>query len=258
MATRERYQNPVLGDTINLRLFTFNSNLNVDPFKIDRVDVYWLDDSLKSASNSDGRTLIQQFSSADIQHIGEGQYLLPVFLNPYKTVSGSEEFFYRIGDYIDAWWIIFEGDENATKTENEFKVYPDLWYASPMPMVYDFDFEFSPNKLIRGSKQYLIVGIKCMAPGSTAKEQYYQTLAVLGNLGVSISVSTRCDCYDTVYPSRNIIVDKASVSYRDNNRGYYLLDTTKLPTTCSLFDIWFTYDYGGNTFISPKFALQIL
>ena len=59
--TVERYQNPSVGDSIKLRLFTYNSNNLADLLSISKVDIYYLDRELVSDTNPDGRRLVESF-----------------------------------------------------------------------------------------------------------------------------------------------------------------------------------------------------
>ena len=51
MATKERYQNPAIGDAINLRFFTYNSNNPTNVFNVEKVDIYYLDPHEKTEKN---------------------------------------------------------------------------------------------------------------------------------------------------------------------------------------------------------------
>ena len=51
MAVKDRMQNPTCGDTIRLRLLTYNSNNRRDVQSIEKVEIYFLDPAEKSASN---------------------------------------------------------------------------------------------------------------------------------------------------------------------------------------------------------------
>ena len=42
---------------------------------------------------------------------------------------------------------------------------------------------------------------------------------------------------------------------QEKGRGYYFLDTEELTT--GLYDIWFTMEFGGNTYVSSKQQLQL-
>ena len=66
MPTKERGQNPVVGDTVNLKLFTYNSNNRIDIAEVSKVDIYFLDPEERTAANPDGRRLVETFESEDI------------------------------------------------------------------------------------------------------------------------------------------------------------------------------------------------
>jgi len=254
MAVRERYQNPVLGDTINLRFFVYNSNNRANIFSINKVEIFWLDENAKTESNPDGRTLIQTFDGSAVQNVEEGQYLLQVDAEEIINVSG-EEAGYRIGNYVDVWYVVFEdGEEVSIGGEKSFTIYPDLWYTSDLPCIYDFSFTFSPNKIVKGNKKYLNICIESNAPNSTQLEQYYENLAVLANIEISIRVHPESPNYDATYPSRNVIVSDVAVSYREREHGYYLLDTTNMET--GLYQVWFEMDFGENHFVSEKLNIE--
>jgi hypothetical protein len=57
---KERYQNPTVGDQINLRLFTYNSNNRRNVEEIQKVEIFVLDSSEISATNPDGLRLIEE------------------------------------------------------------------------------------------------------------------------------------------------------------------------------------------------------
>ena len=43
MAIVERFQNPVCGSLVNLRLFTYNSNIKTNVSNVTSIDIYFLD-----------------------------------------------------------------------------------------------------------------------------------------------------------------------------------------------------------------------
>ncbi|NBO56582.1 MAG: hypothetical protein EBU84_18770, partial [Actinobacteria bacterium] len=96
VAIKERYQNPAVGDRTNLRLFTYNSNNLADLESIEKVDIYYLDRSLVSDTNPDGRRLVETFDGAAIVVEDIGTHLLQVTLEEKK---------YVIGSYIDSWTV---------------------------------------------------------------------------------------------------------------------------------------------------------
>ena len=65
--SKERYQSPVCGDTVNLRLFTYNSNNRSNVSSISKVSIFTIDDSLKSAENPEGLRLVEEIDGSQIQ-----------------------------------------------------------------------------------------------------------------------------------------------------------------------------------------------
>ena len=64
--TVERYQNPSVGDSINLRLLTYNNNNLSDLSQIEKVEIYFLDPELVSAENPDGLRLVDSYDGSVI------------------------------------------------------------------------------------------------------------------------------------------------------------------------------------------------
>lgn len=244
MPIKERFQNPVVGDTVNLHLFVINANTPTDVFSIDKVDVYYLDPNNLSDDNPDGRRLVQTFAGSNVVHEDTGIYVLPVSLiDPL----------YVIGKYIDVWSItVIEGVTSTPKAQC-FVVYPDLWITSPMPFVYDFSFKFQPNKLRQGAKQDLLIEIVPNVPNATDLQRYYDNLAISADLRISIEMA----CGNCVPAEKDLrtIIDDQPVDFRMKRFGYYKLDTTELE--CGIYNLWFKLDFGGNTYLSDKFQLQI-
>jgi len=246
MATKERYQNPVVGDTVNLRLFTYNSNNRANLNDVEKVEIYFLDPENKTESNPDGRRLIETVTT--ISRTEVGQYVISVVLNDLE---------YVIGDYVDVWTFVVESGETATTTENNFKVHPDLWYVSSSPIVYDFSFKFQPNRLRSGEKRFLIVQIKPNVTHAPELEAYYTNLAIVSPL--TISIEQECvDCMPAEQDLR-LEVDAESIDYRETNLGYYFLDTSEdgLDLAKGIYNVWFEMDFGESTYISEKSQLQI-
>ena len=55
----ERNQNPTCGSTINLRLFTYNSNNRSNVQSIEKVDIFALDSSCANEKNPHGLSLVK-------------------------------------------------------------------------------------------------------------------------------------------------------------------------------------------------------
>lgn len=246
MATKQRYQNPAVGDDIELRLFTYNSNNLADLSAIDTVDIYVLDPTFVTAENPDGRRLVESFDGAEVTAEDTGTYLL--------TVT-AEEVKYVIGTYIDVWTVRASDTQPANTITNKFQIYPNLWYSTPIPVVYDFSFRFQPNKLRVGSKQYLIIEILPNVPTAGDLRQYYENLAIVSDLSISIELN----CGDCVPAEQDLrlIVDEELVDYREKRFGYFKLDTEELEMSCGIYDIWFTLEFGGNKYISDRFHFQL-
>jgi len=244
MATKERYQNPTVDDLLNLRLFSYNSNNFADFDSIEKVDIYHLDRTFVSSENPDGRRLVESFTDTAVTIEDVGNHLLPITLDEAK---------YVIGRYLDVWTVKRRADQPAQATEQCFEIYPDLWYTTPMPIVYDFSFNFQPNKFRSGSRQYLIIEITPNVPTAGDLRQYYENLAIVSDL--KISIEHHCGDCVPVEQDLRLIVDKVNVDYREKRYGYYQFDTEDLD--CGIYNVWFQLDFGGNRYISDKHQLQI-
>lgn len=242
--TCERYQNPTTNDLINLRLFAYNSNNFADFREIVEVNIYYLDPNEITSENPDGRRLVETFSGTSVTSESVGQYLLQAQL---------EQNVYVIGKYCDVWTVsVFEDQPNQT-IEQYFEVYPALWYTTPMPIVYDFGFNFIPNKFRQNSKQYLIIEIIPNVPRASDLRAYYENLAIVADL--KITIEQRCgDCLPAEQDAR-LIVEEASVDYREKRYGYYQLDTADME--CGIYDVTFRLEMGNNVYISDRHQFQI-
>jgi hypothetical protein len=244
MAIKERYQNPVCEDTVNLRLMVYNTNNFATVEAISKVEIFFLDPALKTPENPDGRRLVTTVLPADIHQDAEGRYSIQV---PMSIPQ------YTIGNYIDAWSLVFRTDECPAVIEQRFQVYPDLWYTSPIPIVNDFTFSFRPNRLRHGAKQPLIIEITPNVPRASDLARYYENLAIVSPL--YITIEQRCgDCVPAEKDLR-IIVDHQLVELREKRYGYYPLDTREMD--CGVYDITFELDLGDNIYISDRNQLEI-
>jgi hypothetical protein len=246
MALRERTQNPVIGDTVKLRLFVYNSNHRQDVHEVTQVEIYFLDPELVSESNPDGRRLIETIPAAQVTHEGEGEYSVTVTLD--DTV-------YTIGDYRDVWEAEFEEDQPVSHIENRWCVLPDLWYAGPEPILYDFSFGFRPNRIRYGSKQYLTIDVRPNVPTAPDLERYYKQLAIASP--VKVYIEMHCGPCVPKEQDLRMIVDGDSVPMRTVGEAYYFLDTVALDMDCAIYNIWFGMEFGDSTYLSEKLQLQI-
>lgn len=243
-ATKERFQNPAVGDDVKLRLFTYNSHNLADVDSIEKVEIYYLDREEASESNPDGRRLVETIDGSSVELEDTGTHLLQVTLESEK---------YVIGNYIDVWYMVVDPAQDAEEVEQVFQVYPSLWYSTPMPVVYDFKFLFQPNKFRQGSKQYMIIEILPNVPTAGDLRKYYENLAIVSDLKISIEQSCG-DCLPAEQDLR-LIVDDETVDYREKRFGYYKLDTSDMD--CGLYDVWFKLEFGDNVYISDRYKFQI-
>jgi hypothetical protein len=244
MATKSRYQNPVVNDLVKLGLFTYNSHNLRDISSVEKVDIYFSDETEKSPTNPRGWRIVETIDGTNVETLNTGEYNLDVTLESPK---------YTIGSYRDVWTLNVIDDEPTVTTEQFFDIYPDLWYTTPIPIVYDFNFHFQPNKLRKGSIQYLIIEIIPNVPRATDLQRYYENLAITSDLKITISQS--CGPCVPQEADLRLVVEEASVDYREKRYGYYKLDTTDMD--CGIYDVWFKLEFGGNVYISDKMQLQI-
>lgn len=245
MALKERMQNPTCGDTIRLRLLTYNSNNRRDVQSIEKVEIYFLDPAERTETNPDGRRLIETIDGANVTQEDTGQYLIEV---------AAADPLYTTGNYVDVWHVVFEdGVCQTAAVPNSFKIYPDLWFTSPVPPVYDFSFTFRPNKIRYGTKRYLIVQITPNVPRGCDILPYYENLAIVSDLRVSIELA----CGECVPQEKDLrlLVDRALVDYREKMYAYYFIDTNEFE--CGIYNVWFEMNFAENVFVSEKNQLQI-
>lgn len=245
MSNKDRYQNPVIGDTVALKMFVYNSNNTASLQSIAQVDIYYLDPTAATSSNPDGRTLVQSIPGSSVTTVATGEYELDLYLDPGIYTNN--------GRYIDEWVVTFQSGDPSTKLDHLFQIYPDLWYTTPVPVVYDFDFYFQPNKMRMGTKKFIEIEIIPNVPRATDLQQYYENLAISATLLVSIG--QHCSDCIPCEADLQLIVDSEPTNYREKNRAFYFIDTTQFE--CGTYDIWFELDFGGNVYISDKNQLQI-
>ena len=112
---------------------------------------------------------------------------------------------------------------------------------------------FRPQKLRKGSKRYLIIEINPNVPKGTDLQRYYENLAIVSDLKVSIE--QKCGTCVPQEQDLRMVVDRASVDYREKKFGYFMLDTNEMEV--GIYDVWFEMEMGENTYISDRFQLQI-
>jgi hypothetical protein len=237
---KERYQNPVIGDQLKLRLFAYNSNARADIDEIEKVEIYFLDPAERTTENPDGRRLVETLTAITTEETGL-----------YSVEVAVEDSQYIIGDYVDVWYCTVQ-DQDVT-IENGFQVYPDLWFTTPTPIIYDFNFFLRPNRLRKGSKRYLTIEIVPNVPGKNELAAYYENLAIVSP--ITISIQQHCGECVPVEEDLRMVVDGESVELREKCMGFYFLDTTDMDV--GMYDVWFEIELGENLYISERTQLQI-
>ncbi len=239
--SKERYTNPAIGDEVILRLFAYNANNLVNFDSVVKVDIYYLDPYETSAENTDGRRLVETITEVTQDEVGK-----------YYITTTLESPKYVIGNYLDVWTVEINGEDGVI--ENVWQVYPSLFYTTPIPIVYDFNFTFRPNRLRLGEKKYLIIDIEPNVPNSTDLQRYYENIAISSPLKISIEQS----CGDCVPAEKDLrlIVDEDSVEVREKCVGYYYLDTSEMEP--GIYNVSFKMEFGENVYISEKSQLQIV
>lgn len=238
---KERYQNPVLGDTINLRLVSINSNNFSNLSSIDKVEIYHIDKCDKNCPTSG--TLIETISSGDVQNDATGQYYVQI--TPTSPT-------YPVGEFSDVWYLTTPNSQSG-KASKYFKIYTDLWYFGTLPPVYNFDFRFGPNRFRKGDKKYITIQIIPNIPKASDLIDFYENIAVVGD--VAVSIEQACGPCVPKEEDLRLIVDKEQVVFREKAYGYYYLDTTDME--CGIYNIWFDFDFANIHDISQKFQIQI-
>jgi len=239
---KERFQNPNCGDTVRLRLFSFNSSDKRNVFLIEKIEILRIEEATEE--NPSGEILIETINGSNIENPTTGEYYLDVELNQSD---------YSLGRYVDRWHIQFEDNETCTKNKvnNFFEIVPSMWFTSAGPNIYDFSFKFKPNKITQGSKRYLVIEINPITPRIESIEKYYGSIAITSLLKINIEKN----CGNCPVDEKETIIEDEIVSFREQNLGYYLLDTEDLDE--GIYNVWFRLEHGENIYVSEKNQLQI-
>jgi hypothetical protein len=248
LADKERNQNPVVGDTLNLRLFTYNSNHRQAVQSVDSVSIYLVDPTCATEDNPDGMKLLLEVPGGDVEEVSDSMG------GHYKVSFELESEVFTVARYLDVWNIRFSENQAGTVT-NQFTVLRELWYASEMPIVYDFSYGFRPNRVRKGEKRWLTIDVIPNVPRSSDLERYYSNLALASPLKISIEKV----CGDCVPKEKDLrlVVDKADVDFRRDSEGYYFLDTDGLDMDCGIYNVWFELEFGESKYLSDNLQLQV-
>jgi hypothetical protein len=211
---------------------------------VNEVKIYFLDPNERTAENPDGRRLVQTIDGADVARLDTGEYSITI-----DVVDPT----YVLGDYLDVWTVQAEINENPATITHQFKIYPRLWYSTPLPIVYDFKFGFRPNRIAKGARRWLIIDVVPNVPKATDLSRYYLNLAISSPL--KISIEQACGACVPAEKDLRLVVDCADVTKREKNTAFYLLDTGDLE--CGIYDVWFQMEFGESLYISDRQQLQI-
>lgn len=240
---KERFQNPAVGDQINLRLFSFNANAPKDFESVNKVEIYFLDPNAITDTNKNGKTLVTTVSAASVVQDRTGEYHITLDL---------EKDYYVIGEYLDVWYITIEGTETMTISQR-WDILPALWFTTPSPLAYDFTFDFRPNRIRKGSKRYLVINVTPNVPTAPDLCKYYAALIVTAPIKIYIQL----ECGQCMPESDDLrmIVEGDPVLYRERNDAFYQIDTANFDE--GIYNVWFEMELGDNLYISEKQQLQI-
>jgi hypothetical protein len=244
-ALKCRYQNPTAGDTVKLEFFVYNSNMTAEVAVINEIRIYYINPALVTHINPQGRVLVQTIPGSAVQNPNQGEYLINLYLDP--------AIYTETGRYIDEWDVIFQPGDPPANHDQLFQIFSELWYTTPIPVVYDFSFYFQPNKMRMGEVKPIEIEIIPNVPRATDLCTYYENLAIASQLFVYIR--QRCGDCIPCESDLQLLVDRQPVFYKEKNRGYYKIDTTQFD--CGIYDIWFELDFGTNVYISDTNQLQI-
>lgn len=241
MNLKERFQTPVLNDTIILRLLVLNRSIFTDVQEIDRVEIYVFDPTLRTEDNHHGKRLVQTITP--VTQNETGQYSV-------ETILADPQ--YVIGKYSDVWYLNFR-DYQASTVEQYFQIYADQWFTTPTPLVYDFSFSFIPNRMVQGENKYIQITVTPNVPRASDLVRFYEGL--VANSELFISIEQACGPCVPQEEDLRLIVDHVPVIEREKNKAFYKIDTEDMD--CGIYNVFFTLCFGGNKYISTKNQLQI-
>lgn len=239
---KQRNQNPVKGDTVRLKFFVFNGNNYANADSIENVKIYSIDSAPRTEENPLGRSLVDTIES--ITHDETGKYHIDLYLDPVK---------YTIGNFQDVWNVVFESGSDTTESPSYFQVFPNRWFTDSMPIINDFSFDYSPNRIAKGSKKYITIQVAPNVARGTTKQKYYETLIAGGDLYITLEQICG-DCLPQEQDLR-IVADDVLVTERDGCLGYYYVDTTEMDI--GIYNLQFKLSLGSSVFVSEKQQIQI-
>lgn len=241
--SKERYQNPIVGDVVRLGNYTFNGNSPVD-VEVKKIEILAITGETCEGGDM-GLSPVLDVDLSSVQHPKQGFY--------YADIELSKPEF-TVGYYIDRWTFSVYPEEPDVVVDNRFRIYREIFYTTPIPIVYDFNFLFQPNKIRKGSKQYIRIEVLPNVPRASDLQKYYENLIITGDLFVSMEMKDCGQCLPQEKDLRTVFED-ARVDYREMTNGFFLIDTEDLDV--GVYNIWFKILMGENIFLSDKMNFQI-
>ena len=89
MANKQRYQNPVIGDDLTLKLFTYNANARTNFTFIQKIEIFYLDPTFKTIENPSGLRLVQTIDGSGLNPTETGLYEISISLTDPLYVIGN-------------------------------------------------------------------------------------------------------------------------------------------------------------------------
>lgn len=241
---KERYQNPMVGDTLKLRAYSFNGAFPANVNSVQKVEIYRLFATEKTVDNPQGKVLVETIDGSDVITDDEGKYSIEL------TLSSPT---YTVDRYSDEWTLLLEDTMPEGVFEGYFQIYPSAWFVDTHPIIHDFDFDLTPSKVVQGSKKYIQVEVNPNVPRGTERQRYYANMIAGGDL--YIYMEQRCGSCVPEEEDLRKVIDRELITTRDHCVGYYFLDTTEMD--CGVYHVWFELTLGSNVYISDKKPLQI-
>ena len=233
------------GDTLRLGFCSFNNGLTNPAGGVTQVAIYQIDAVERTDSNPLGKSLVTTITEGIIND-SDGRYHVDIQLN-YPQ--------YVVSRYEDIWTSVFDIGGEPCQSDFEFKISPPIWFTDTMPLVHDFNFNFMPNRVVKGSRKWLELKVEPNLPHGSDKRRYYENVVLGGELYVSLYA--KCgDCLPKEEGLR-LLVDRELVVEREGCRSWWLLDTTDDQVPCGIYDLRMELDLGENIYISEALPLQI-
>jgi hypothetical protein len=215
---------------------------------VEGVEIYQVDPTEVSEENPDGLRLVKTVAGAEVEEVADD------FGGHYRIQTSLDDALFTIGDYVDVWHVGF-GPEQSGTVVNKFRVLSGMWYASDMPIVYDFSYGFRPNRVRKGERRWLTIDIVPNVPSAGDLQKYYANLSVASP--VRIFIEKRCGECVPAEKDLRMVVSGGEVQYRRGSEGYFFLDTDLLEMDCGVYDVWFELEFGESKYLSDSLQLQV-